>query len=63
MLSIVVFQGLIGFLLAFGGVAVNMGIIRSTRTNGAKAALLAATFAVVAVIDILLIVALVSATD
>lgn len=62
-LSILVFQGLLGFLLAFGSVAVNMGIIRSTRTNGVKAALLAGTFAVVALIDVLLVIAVVSTTN
>lgn len=61
-LSIVAFQGLLGFLLAFGAVAINMGIVRSSRPNGTKAALLVATFAVVALIDVLLVVVIVSTT-
>jgi hypothetical protein len=61
-LSIVVFQGLLGFALAFGGVAINMSVIRSARSDRAKIALMSATFVTIAVIDTVLVVALVSAT-
>lgn len=61
-LSILILQGALGFVLAFGAVAANMGVVRGTATNGAKAALMVGIFLVVAAIDIVIVVAFVSTT-
>ena len=61
-LSILVLQGLLGFVLAFGGVAINMGIVRSRQSNPAKFGLMVTTFVAVVVIDIVIVTAVVSAT-
>ncbi|MBD8605904.1 hypothetical protein IFT73_03485 [Aeromicrobium sp. CFBP 8757] len=52
-LSLLVFHGLLGFALAFGGVAITMTVIRSARSDRAT----------MAVIDTVLVVALLSATS
>ena len=61
-LSILVLQGLLGFVLAFGGVAVNMAIIRGVRSNRVKVALMLTTFVTIIVIDVVIVTAVVSAT-
>lgn len=63
LLSIVILQGALGFVLAFGAVAASMGVIRGTGTNGAKAALMVGILLAVAATDIVVVVAVVSSTS
>jgi hypothetical protein len=57
-LALLLVQGALGFLVAFGGVVINMGIVRGSRSGSAKAALMAVTFVGAVVIDLLAAVAL-----
>lgn len=59
--ALLLVQGALGFLVAFGGIAVNMGVVRSERSDGVKVGLVVATFIVAVVIDLAIAVALTSA--
>jgi hypothetical protein len=56
-------QGALGALLAVGGTAINMGIVRSERPGGAKVALMVANLVAVVVIDLVLAIAVTSALN
>lgn len=53
----------LGFLVAFGAIALNMSIIRSGRPNATKAGLMVAVLAVGVLVDVLLVTALVMALN
>jgi hypothetical protein len=61
LLLLLLVQGALGILVAFGALSVNMGIVRAERSNGAKLGLMAAVLVVGATIDILLATAILSA--
>ncbi len=61
LLLLLLVQGALGILVAFGALSVNMGIVRAERSNGAKLGLMAAVLVVAAAIDILLATAILSA--
>ncbi|MGO4601706.1 hypothetical protein [Terrabacter sp. 2YAF2] len=61
LLLLLLVQGALGILVAFGALSVNMGIVRAERSNGAKLGLMAAVLVVAATIDILLATAILSA--
>lgn len=52
LLSIVVFQGVLGFVLAFGAMATNMGIVRGSASTAAKIVSMIAVAALVAAVDV-----------
>lgn len=56
-LALVVIQGALGILLAIGGVFLNQGIVRSSRPQGAKIALVVLVLAVILGIEITVVVA------
>ena len=58
LLTLLVVQGALGFLFAFGGTAINMGVIRGSRVTSAKVALMVATFVGALVVDVLVVLAL-----
>lgn len=60
--GIILIQGVIGFLLAFGGVYLNQAIVRSDRPHGTKVALTSLTVVAVLAIEIALIVAVLAAS-
>lgn len=59
LLLLVLVQGAFGFLIAFGAIAANMGIIRAEHSAGTKIGLLFATFLAAATLDVLIVTALV----
>lgn len=59
LLGLLAVQGFVGFLLAFGGVAVNLSIIRDERSDRVKVGLILLTLAVVIVADALLLLVVV----
>jgi hypothetical protein len=50
-------QGVVGFFVAFGGVAVNMGIVSQDRPRSAKVWPMTGTLVVVVAIDVVIAVA------
>ena len=61
LLLLLLVQGALGILVAFGALSVNMGIVRAERSDTAKLGLMAAVLVVAATIDILLATAVLSA--
>lgn len=61
LLLLLLVQGALGILVAFGALSINMGIVRAERSNAAKLGLMAAVLVVAATIDILLATAVLSA--
>jgi hypothetical protein len=59
--GLLLIQGALGFLVTFGGIVINMGIVRSERSDRAKIGLMVATLIAVVVIDLVIAVALLSA--
>jgi hypothetical protein len=53
-LALLLIQGALGFLVAFGGVAINMGVVRGPRSRSVKTALMVATFIGAIAIDVLM---------
>lgn len=62
-LLLAIVQGALGFVVAFGAIALNLSIIRSERPNATKAGLMVAVLAVGALVDVLLVTALVAALN
>lgn len=58
--ALLLLQGALGFLIAFGGIAINMSTIRSARSDGAKIGLLIATLVGVVFADLAVAVAVYS---
>lgn len=63
MLTLLLVQGAIGFLVAFGGSAVNMGIVRGEQRDAVKVGLMVATLLAALAIDVTLVLAIDSALD
>ena len=61
--SILILQGALGFLLAFGAVALNMGTVRGSFSTGTKIALMVATLVAVLAIDAAVLVAFIQSQD
>lgn len=57
LVGVAIVQGVVGFLLAFGGMALSMGIIRSERRVGLKVALMTGVLVAVIGIDLAIAVA------
>lgn len=55
LLLLVLVQGALGFLIAFGAIAANMGIIRAEHSAGTKVGLLLATLVAAATVDVLIL--------
>lgn len=62
-LGVAIVQGILGFLLAFGGMALSMGIIRSERPGGVKVALMTGVLVGVIGIDLAIAFAAYSITE
>ena len=58
-LLLVLVQGALGFLIAGGAIALNMGIIRAEHSAGAKLGLMIATLVAAATADALILTVLV----
>jgi hypothetical protein len=58
LIGLAIVQGVLGFLIAFGGLAITMGVVRSERSGGAKVGLIIATVIAVVVIDLVLVIAI-----
>lgn len=56
---IILVQGALGFLIAFGGLFVNMGLLRAQKPVGPTAALMALVFVIGATIDVAVLYALI----
>ena len=59
-LALLLIQGALGFLVAFGAVAINMGVVRGPRSGSVKAALMVASFIAAIAIDLLIVFAIAS---
>src|SRR5262245_21369363 len=58
LLTLILLQGAVGFLVAFGAVAINMGIVREERSNGAKVGFMTAILIAAVLIDIAIVAAI-----
>jgi hypothetical protein len=59
-LLLLLVQGALGILVAFGALSINMGIVRAERSNAAKIGLMAAVLVAAATIDIVLVTVVLS---
>src|SRR4029078_1051941 len=57
-LALLLVQGALGFLVAFGALAINMGVVRVSRSGSVKAALMVAIFIAAIAIDLLIVFAI-----
>ncbi|WP_330475857.1 hypothetical protein [Terrabacter sp. C0L_2] len=58
MLTLLLVQGAIGFAVAFGGTAVNMGIVRGEQRDSVKVALMIGTLVAAVAVDLAAVMAL-----
>lgn len=63
MAGFLLIQGALGALVAFGAIAINMGVVRSERSSRAKVGLMVAALIGALVVDIVLAIAVTSAFD
>lgn len=57
-LALLLVQGALGFLVAFGALAINMGVVRGSHSGSVKAALMVAIFIAAIAIDLLIVFAI-----
>lgn len=57
LLTLLLVQGAIGFVVAFGGTAVNMGIVRGEQRDGVKVGLMIATLVAAVAVDVAVVIA------